>query len=153
TNMVPTMEVLGINHAAGISRISPQEAEAAKVSPDWATRWNAWASKVSTGKLTPEMAKQGNQLMAIVVNAAHDRAVTSAQVIAKGHGLDPSQVPAMDTDGNLTTLDKVAPANNRFSAPASAKGDGAPPAWATHQVLNRADGKMHWTDANNSRDG
>lgn len=29
---------------------------------------------------------------------------------------------------------------------------GAPPPGATHTVFNRADGKMHWTDANNSKD-
>jgi hypothetical protein len=29
---------------------------------------------------------------------------------------------------------------------------GAPPPGATHTVLNRADGKMHWTDAQNSKD-
>src|SRR5207245_9810281 len=39
TSLVPTMEVLGINHAAGISRISPQEAAAARAPGGWAERW------------------------------------------------------------------------------------------------------------------
>ncbi len=143
TNMVPTMEVLGINHAAGINRISPQEAESARVSPEWATRWNAWADKVSVGKLSPELAKEGNQLMDVVIDAAHQRALQSAQLIAKGHGLDPSQVPAMDISGNLTTLDKA-------GTPLSPKKQNNP--GATHQVMNRADGKMHWTDAASSKD-
>jgi hypothetical protein len=108
TAMVPTMEVLGINHAAGISRISPQEAQAAGTSPEWATRWNAWAQKVTTGKLSPELAKEGQQLMDIVVDAAHTKAVQSSQLISKGHGLTPEQTPAMDKEGNVTTLDKVA---------------------------------------------
>ena len=107
TNLVPTMEVLGVNHAAGISRISPAEAAAAGTPPEWATRWNAWATKAAQGKLTPELAKQGQQLMDVVVDAAHQRAVQSSQLIAKGHGIDPSQMPAMDRQGNLTTLDKA----------------------------------------------
>jgi hypothetical protein len=109
TNLVPTMEVLGVNHAAGINRISPTEASAAALSPDWATRWNAFATKAMTGKLTPELAKEGNQLMDIVTDAAYNRAVQSSQFIAKGHGMtDLSQVPAMAKDGSVTTLDKVA---------------------------------------------
>jgi len=107
TNMVPTMEVLGINHAAGINRISPQEAISARVSPDWATRWNAWATSAATGKLTPQLAQQGQQLMDIVTDAAYQKSVQSSQFIAKGHSLDPSQVPAMNRDGSLTTLDQV----------------------------------------------
>jgi hypothetical protein len=152
TNMVPTMEVLGINHAAGISRISPAEATAAGTSPDWATRWNAWATKVTTGKLTPELAKEGNQLMDIVTDAAHSRAVMSANLIAKGHGLDPSQVPAMNRDGSLTTLDKLS--SKGGSSPSGTQGSGAipQPSGATHKVLNKADGKMHWTDEQNSKD-
>ena len=116
TNMVPTMEVLGINHAAGINRISPQEAASARVSPDWATRWNAWATAAMTGKLTPELAKQGQQLMDIVTDAAYQRSVQSGQFIAKGHNLDPSQVPAMNRDGSITTLDKVTGTKNSAAA-------------------------------------
>jgi hypothetical protein len=107
TSMVPTMEVLGINHAAGISRISPQEATAAGVPGGWAERWNAWATKATVGKLSPELAKEGQQLMDTVIDTAHKKALTSAQLIAQGHGIDPSQTPAMDKDGNVTTLDKA----------------------------------------------
>ena len=129
TAMVPTMEVLGINHAAGISRISPQEAQAAGQSPEWATRWNAWATKAATGKLTPELAKEGQQLMDIVVDATHARAVQSSQLIAKGHGLAPEQTPAMDKQGNVTTLDKVvtgAPSNSPAAATQSPSAAAAP---------------------------
>jgi hypothetical protein len=107
TNLLPTMEVLGINHAAGISRISPAEAQAAGVSPDWATRWNAWATKASTGKLSPELAKEGQALMDIVTDSAYAQYVQSARVTAQGHNLSPNQVPAVDRNGNITTLDKA----------------------------------------------
>ena len=118
TNLVPTMEVLGVNHAAGINRISPQEAIAAGTNPEWATRWNAWATKAATGKLTPEMAKQGNQLMDIVSDAAYKRSVQSAQLIARGHGLTPDQVPAMTKDGQITTLDQISGSASPAKAPA-----------------------------------
>jgi hypothetical protein len=35
---------------------------------------------------------------------------------------------------------------------AAPNSSGATPPGATHKVLNRADGKMHWTDAQNSKD-
>jgi hypothetical protein len=107
TSMVPTMEVLGVNHAAGISRISPQEAMAAGAPGGWAERWNAWATKSATGKLTPRLAEEGQQLMDVVLDAAHTKALTSSALIAQGHGLTPAQTPAMDKNGNVTTLDKV----------------------------------------------
>jgi hypothetical protein len=107
TNMVPTMEVLGINMGGQIRRISPTEAAAAGTPPELATRWNAFISKAATGKLTPELAKEGNQLMDIVTDSAYQKAVMQSQLIAKGHQIDPSQMPAMDRQGNLTTLDKA----------------------------------------------
>jgi hypothetical protein len=107
TSMVPTMEVLGINHAAGISRISPQEAQAAQLPGGWREQWNAWATKAATGKISPELAKEGQELMDVVIGSAHQRALTSSQLIAQGHGIAPDQTPAMDKDGNVTTLDKA----------------------------------------------
>ena len=111
TSMVPTMEVLGVNHAAGISRISPQEAQAAGVPGGWAERWNAWATKAATGKLTPRLAQEGQQLMDVVLDAAHQKALVSSALISKGHGLTPDQTPAMDRNGNVTTLDKAMTGN------------------------------------------
>lgn len=126
TALAPTMEVLGINHAAGISRISPAEAAAAGTPPEFATRWNAWASKAASGKITPELAKQGQQLMDVVIQAAHTRAIQGSELVAKGHNLDPSQVPAMDIKGNVTTLDKVAGQGGAQQGGGQASG-GAPP--------------------------
>jgi hypothetical protein len=101
------MEVLGINHAAGINRISPQEALAAGQSPEWRVRWNAWADKVAVGKLSPELAKEGNELMDILQKTAHDKLVSSQRVIADGRHIPYSYLPSIDMDGNNTTLDKV----------------------------------------------
>ena len=137
TSMIPTMEVLGINHAAGISRISPQEAQAAGMPGSWSERWNAWADKAMKGKVSPELAKEGNALMDMVLDAAHSKAVSSSALIAKGHGIDPSQTPAMDLDGNLTTLDKV---QGKLESKQS-----GPPQGATHTVKG-PDGKMHYTN-------
>ena len=129
------MEVLGINHAAGISRISPAEAAAAGTPPEWATRWNAWATKAAQGKLTPELAKQGQQLMDVVVDAAHQRAVQSSQLIAKGHGIDPAQMPAMDCQGNLTTLDQAAKPQQKNSA--ARHGDNESAEWSDQTSPSR----------------
>lgn len=146
TALVPTMEVLGVNHAAGISRISPTEAAAAGTPPEWATRWNAWASKAMAGKLTPELAKQGQELMDIVVSAAHQKAIQSSALIAKGHQLTPDQVPAMDKDGNVTTLDKLLGTTGaQGGGPPNAK---AAPSGATHVGVGSVDKKKHYLDAN-----
>jgi hypothetical protein len=41
------------------------------------------------------------------------------------------------------------PSATNYRKPSAASG---PPSGATHQVFNRADNKMHWTDATNSKD-
>lgn len=117
TSLAPTMEILGVNHAAGISRISPAEAAAANLPGGFAERWNAWSTKAATDKLSPQLASEGRQLMNIVLDAAHSRAVQSSRFIAKNRGLDPSQAAAMDRNGNLTTLDKVGSASSSGARP------------------------------------
>ena len=109
TSMIPTMEVLGINHAAGISRISPAEAQAAGLPGSWAERWNAWATKAMSGKLSPQLAQEGQQLMSIVTDAAYTRALTSSAYSAHQHNMAPNETTVMDRDGNWTTLDKATP--------------------------------------------
>ncbi len=160
TNLVPTMEVLGVNHAAGINRISPTEASAAALSPDWATRWNAWASRAATGKLTPELAKEGNQLMDIVTDAAYSRSLQSSQFIARGHGMtDLSQIPAMAKDGSVTTLDKVARTSSQsntnvggwLKSATQLAAPKTPPPGATH-IVPGPDGKNHYTNAQGTID-
>ena len=104
TSLVPTMEVLGINSAAGINRIQPQEARAAGAPGGWAEQWNAWADKAAKGKLSPQVAQEGRELMNIVINAHHKAAVQSSQMIAANAQLDPAAVYVMDRNGNQATL-------------------------------------------------
>lgn len=73
TSFVPTMEVLGINAANGVHRISPVEAQAANLPGGWAEQFNAWFDKASTGKLSPELQQEGKQLAGILSKTAHDR--------------------------------------------------------------------------------
>lgn len=107
TSMAPTMEVLGVNHAAGINRISPAEMTAAGLPGSFAERWNAWATKAISGQLSPQLASEGQQLMGIVLDAAHAKAVMSSKFIAKNRGIKAEDAPALDSQGNMTTLDKA----------------------------------------------
>ena len=52
--------------------------------------------------------------------------------------------------GNNAVMQKMY--GGSVATPTPAKTASGPPPGATHTVLNRADGKMHWTDAQNSRD-
>jgi hypothetical protein len=104
TSMAPTMEVLGINHAAGISRISPQEATAAALPGGFAERWNAWATKAGTGKLTPQLAAEGQQLMNIIVQSKFNQTLQSTRMLAANAGIDPNQVTVMDINGQPASL-------------------------------------------------
>jgi hypothetical protein len=101
------MEVLGINHAAGINRISPAEMAAAGLPGSFAERWNAWATKALTSQLSQQLASEGQQLMSIVLDAAHAKAVMSAKFIAQNRGIKASEAPALDSQGNMTTLNKA----------------------------------------------
>jgi hypothetical protein len=143
TSLAPTMEVLGINHAAGISRISPQEAQAAGAPGGFAEQWNAWATKAAKGALTPQLAREGQRLMNIVTTAAHQKAVASSNQIALNTGVDPNTVWVMDVNGQPVSLDsqvkKYSP-----SAPNSPN-TSTPPKGATH-VVPGPDGKNHWTN-------
>jgi hypothetical protein len=125
TNMIPTMEVLGINHTAGITRISPAEAVAAGQSPEWATRWNAWAQKASKGQLSAEMAKEGNALMDILSQGAHKKLIQQQQVIA-ARGIDPGSIPSADADGNVTTLDTQLPKGARGKSKGNSTANNVP---------------------------
>jgi hypothetical protein len=104
TSMAPTMEVLGINHAAGISRISPQEAAAANLPGGWAERWNAWATKAATGKLSPQLANEGKQLMTQIITSKHQQSVQDTRMLAANSKIDPAQITVMDINGQPDTL-------------------------------------------------
>lgn len=73
TSFVPTMEVLGINAAQGVHRISPAEAQAAQLPGGFVERFNAYFDKASTGKLSPELQAEGKQLGGILLKSAYSR--------------------------------------------------------------------------------
>lgn len=73
TSFVPTMEVLGINTSNGVHRISPAEAQAANLPGGWAEQFNAWFSKASSGKPTPQLIAEGKQLAAILKKGAYQQ--------------------------------------------------------------------------------
>lgn len=107
TAMVPIMEVLGINTSQGVHRISPTEAEAAKINPEVMTRINAFIDRAGQGKLSPELQKEGLQLADIVQKTAYVKAVSDTQIAAKGYGQDPSKTVALDYNGNVSNLADV----------------------------------------------
>lgn len=73
TSFVPTMEVLGINAANGVHRISPQEAQAAQLPGGWPERFNAWYDKAASGKISPELVTEGKQLANILLQSSYQR--------------------------------------------------------------------------------
>jgi hypothetical protein len=73
TSFVPTMEVLGINAANGVHRISPAEAQAAQLPGGWSEQFNAWFDKASGGKLTPQLVAEGKALAQILTKSAYQR--------------------------------------------------------------------------------
>jgi hypothetical protein len=117
TSLVPTMEVLGLNSSAGINRIQPAEAVAAGAPGGWTEQWNAWATKAMTGKITSQLALQGQQLMNTIIQAQHKNAVQESDLrvrnaIARGVQVDPSTITVMDINGRPSTLDQQIQAYN-----------------------------------------
>ena len=83
------MEVLGINASNGVHRISPAEAHAAGVPGSWTEQFNAWFDKASTGKISPQLQKEGKQLADILGNTAHQRYASiynDEKSIVEGYG-------------------------------------------------------------------
>lgn len=73
TSFVPTMEVLGINAANGVHRISPAEAQAANLPGGWSEQFNAWFDKASQGKTSPQLAAEGKQLAKNLLTSSYQR--------------------------------------------------------------------------------
>lgn len=73
TSFVPTMEVLGINASNGVHRISPAEAQAAGMPGGFVERFNAFFDKAATGKLTPQLQKEGKALAKILSDSSYQR--------------------------------------------------------------------------------
>lgn len=136
TSFVPTMEVLGINASNGVHRISPAEAQAAGLPGGWSERFNAWFDKASTGKLSPELQKEGKQLAGILSHSAYQRYKSTYDdengIVSGYGGTDFGKrvplIPSEETQGG------------------GAGGNiGGQPAGATMKVPG-SDGKLHWSD-------
>jgi hypothetical protein len=65
--------VLGINASNGVHRISPAEAQAASMPGSFVERFNSFFDKAATGKLTPQLQKEGKALAKILSDSAYDR--------------------------------------------------------------------------------
>jgi hypothetical protein len=126
TSFVPTMEVLGMNVAAGVHRISPQESQAASLPGGYAERFNAWLDKASKGQLSPQLVQEGHQLVGILQTSAYNKTLAQSQMAAASGKIPYHQMPAMTPEGKITTLDKV-----------------ITPAGADVRVPGK-DGKMYW---------
>jgi hypothetical protein len=124
TSMEPTMVALGVSSFAGVHRVPPAEAQAAGAPGGWAERFNAWATKAATGKLSGQLAKEGTQLFDQLIDAKYATSLQSSAMHAKGYNIPPANMPVMDREGNLTTLDKTP----KVKAPASTTA-GAPFSW------------------------
>jgi hypothetical protein len=130
TSLTPTMVVLGINNFGQTHRISPAEATAAGAPGGVAERFNAWITKASSGKLSPQLAKEGNDIMDNLIVSAHRKAITNTRVIAGNSGLDPSTVTVTDIHGNPDTL------ANQISV--------ATPPIGAAGTMKATDGKLYW---------
>lgn len=104
TSLTPTMVVLGINNFGQTHRISPAEAAAAGAPGGMAERFNAWLTKASSGKLSPQLAKEGTDLMDNLIVSAHRKAITNTRVIVGNSGLDASMVTVTNIHGDPDTL-------------------------------------------------
>jgi hypothetical protein len=131
TSFAPTMEVLGINAANGVHRISPAEAQAANLPGGWSERFNAWFDKATTGKMSPQLQAEGKQLADILAKSAHDRYKATYQdesSIVEGYGGKDfgKRVPMIAEEGGGASS--------------------GPPAGATHTAMG-SDQQMHYTNA------
>lgn len=73
TSFVPTMEVLGINAANGVHRISPAEAQAANLPGGWSEQFNAWFDKAASGQISPQLKAEGKALAKMLLDSSYHR--------------------------------------------------------------------------------
>jgi hypothetical protein len=130
TSLTPTMVVLGVNNFGQTHRISPAEATAAGAPGGVAERFNAWITKASSGKLSPQLAKEGNDIMDNLIVSAHRKAIINTRVIAGNSGLDPSTVTVTDIHGNPDTLARQV----QISTPPNGAAG----------TMKATDGKIYW---------
>jgi hypothetical protein len=104
TSFVPTMEVLGINAANGVHRISPAEAQAANLPGSFVERFNSWFDKAAQGKTTPQLVKEGKELANILLKSSYQRYKSTyddEHGIVSGYGIKDfdKRVPALPETG------------------------------------------------------
>jgi predicted secreted protein len=87
--------------------VPPTEAAAAGAPGGWGERFTAWADKAATGKLSPQLAKEGTELFDDLIDSKYEASVQASAMHAKGYKIPPANMPVMDREGNLTTLDKA----------------------------------------------
>jgi hypothetical protein len=120
TSLEPTMAVLGMNSFAGVHRISPAEATAAGAPGGWSERFGAWADKASQGKLSAQLAKEGNQLFDQLVQAKHQQSLQATQlIVANTPGMDEKNIRVSDPDGKMVKFSEAIK-NQPKSAPIQA---------------------------------
>lgn len=136
TSLAPTMVVLGMNSFAGTHRISPAEAQAAGAPGGWAERMNAWFDKATQGKLSPQLAKEGNQLFDQLIDAKWQASLQATDMHGRGYGIPAQNLPAMERDGTVTTRDKI-------KAPAAGGGANAGGAASGFTRIKASDGSLH----------
>jgi hypothetical protein len=107
TSLEPTMAALGVSSFAGVHRVPPTEAAAAGAPGGWAERFTAWADKSASGKLSPQLAREGTELFDQLIDSKYQASVQASAMHAKGYNIPPANLPVMDREGNLTTLDKA----------------------------------------------
>jgi hypothetical protein len=121
----------------GINRITQTEINSqTKGVGSFARQLQTWADKGFQGKAPVAGVDEMRAILDMEDKAATDAHQRNVDIITNRYAKSGAQpnAPAAKPNGG---------------GGASASG---PPFGATHTVLNRADGKMHWTDARNSRD-
>lgn len=143
TSLAPTMVVLGMNSFAGTHRISPAEAQAAGAPGGWSERFNAWLDKSVQGTLSPQLAKEGNQIFDQLIDAKYQQSIQNSKlIVANTPGMTAKSVkiPTRDGDDTINLSDaksqKAAPAAPAFKVP-----EGAPTAPAEDGHTLKMNGK------------
>jgi Spy/CpxP family protein refolding chaperone len=104
TRMVPTMEVLGINMTGGIKRISPTEADAARVPVSWVNRFNQWVDSKASGASDATVVAQGKRLMHDLTDVKYAQYLSEAKSTALNYHLEPKDTYVMNNNGESTSL-------------------------------------------------
>jgi hypothetical protein len=135
----PTEGVLTLNTARGVKRVNMAEIGSYSGAGSAQDRIMAFLGKQTSGASIPDdvLNDMATLHQSIAANAQQTYG-SKLKVINQNYG---SSFQPVDTSSPPSLLGSTA-----------ASGTSGPPAGATHTVLNRADGKMHWTDAQNSKD-